>query len=100
MKQKMRNLLKNVKNSLNSNSQLVASTIKNLDQAIKKATTFKQRILKKAQKTLSAAQKRHLDTLETEINSLTAFKKPLEEIRANFLNKLQALRSFAFKLKP
>lgn len=95
----MKNLLDKVRSSLIVNLKLVNNTIRSLGKTIEKALNTKQTILSKNLKTLSTAEKRHLDTLETEINSLNSFKKPLEDVRSNFINKDEILKSFAFKLK-
>jgi hypothetical protein len=99
MKIKMKALLKTVKFSVESNLRLVKHTLKNLESTHKKAVNYKQNILKRNQKTVSSQEKKHLDNLETEINALAELKKPLEEIKTNFENKVQTLKSFAFKLK-
>lgn len=99
MKSRMKNLMHIVKNSVSVNLGLVTETLRNLDQAQKKSINFKQTILKKTQKALSTQQKKHMDSLETEINSLTDLKKPLEDIKTNFLTKLATIKSFSFRLR-
>jgi hypothetical protein len=99
LKKKMKAILYKVKVSVYKNVKLVEYTLKNVLASHKKAITYKQTILKKNATTLNSKQKKHLDTLETEINSLTNFKKTLEEIKTKFVSKLQILKSFAFKLK-
>lgn len=99
MKIKMKNLLKNVKVSIKNNSKLVEKTLKNVDGSHKKAVDIKQDILKNNQQNLRTHEKKLLDTLETEVNSLENFKKTLEEIKLDFKNKLDTIKSFAFKLR-
>ena len=99
LRDKMTSLLKKVKNSIEENLKLVHDTLRNLDHTEKKSTNFKQGILIQNTKTLNAQQKKHIDRLETEINSLAQFKKPLMDIQTNFLNKLATIKSFTFKLR-
>jgi uncharacterized protein YoxC len=98
MKHRMKNLLIKVRDSLTHNLKLVNDTIKSLEKTIKQSTEQKQTILGKNETTLSAAQKKHLDQLETEITALNNFKKPLDDVKSNFTNKLEQLKSFEFKL--
>ena len=99
MKKTMKNLLKNVKHSIFDNLNLVEGTLKNVTDSQKKATNYKKTIIKTNQQILKRSEKKHLDTLETEITSLDDLNITLEEIKANLNNNLETLKSFAFKLK-
>lgn len=99
MRKKMMNILQKVKNSVKVNLGLVNETLKNIDKTQKNSVNFKQRILKNTKTALKTQQKKHLDTLETEINSLSNLKKPLDDIKSNFLLKLATIKSFSFKLR-
>lgn len=98
-RKRMSNLLNHVRQSIHKNQAMVIDTIRNLERTLKKATNERQTILKRNQKNLSNAEKRHLEKLETEITTMTNFIKPLGDVRDNFSGKLSLLKSFAFKLK-
>ena len=95
----MKKIMKIVKISIIDNLRLVEKTLKNVTDSHKKAINLKQNILTNNRQILKSKEEKHMNRLETEVTSLENFKKTLEEIKSNFKNKLETLKSFAFKLK-